>query len=993
MMPPKDGSMLKRAPSRVSVCLTQSLLASLLSLTLVLAPPAFADDESATTCGVDVVFLIDTGGSAVGGFGRIEEAHRLRKLPGYAWMTHENAGHSLAVATRGNAKAIIDALSGEGADIRFAIADYTGDPAQHHEAGHYGELIGRPKLLDDPKKTSTDSLEQRLFVANTETFQVQRFRNPRGLSRTDHSRRVSSGPNSPDNTTPESFGRGRSWGGTGEASESEPSKAGGWFGENEFGRAGPNGIAIDSQRNFYALDAGGSRVQKFSSFGLFITQWGGKGSGPGEFYYGKDHGGPMGIAIAGNRVFVTDQGNFRVQVFTQDGKYVSAFGTNGTGNGQFLKPTHVTVDSKGHVYVTDWERRDVQKFVSSASGYEWALTFGGKETVAHEQGLFYAKADGYGPNGIAVNSKDLIHVSDSGNCRVQVFDSGGVFQHQIPAAHYTPAKVLAKRKRDKEYLISKVVKKAKSYKEGTVERVVKNATTGSLGARRYYIKYWLSKYKEMGGTLTGDAIFTDAAIKEVMTILVNDRKWYADNYWQRDFDKHKDWLPNAVMAELYGAARPAGGGGVGKPTAPVDVCNTLRANEVDYKQYETHVNFSGPIPGRLPKWTKSAQPEYPASKWVGPGAIAIGNNDEIFVVDAPYADSALSTTMSIKQFSASGEYMGLVLKSGRSIPSLSGIAMWRNRGTAPSKMALDPLRKLEYARSAYRVAKQFMPPERRHGLRDEDIATTALETTVRQHQFRSGDDNGGLFALHQLATDGIPAPGKGYFSCWASATPPGTSEERAKACPSAIGWRESKDIARVIVWYGSQASHTVSVNVDQAIAALKENDITVAVVNLFIGQKINTNWTLEKNFGHWYGPGMNNDYFSKRGVGIDCPDPTLTRASSKLVKTCPFGGVVDGDGQATRIIDATGGVYQHLFEGDHQGNAESVRKYWNDGKGVYGPTLKFIMDQFSPPPMAGSSVPVTVSNDGKTLYVAKFDDGKATGDIEAWSLNAASIPT
>ncbi|GIT26488.1 MAG: hypothetical protein CM1200mP41_25320 [Gammaproteobacteria bacterium] len=64
----------------------------------------------------------------------------------------------------------------------------------------------------------------------------------------------------------------------------------------------------------------------------------------------------------------------------------------------------------------------------------------------------------------------------------------------------------------------------------------------------------------------------------------------------------------------------------------------------------------------------------------------------------------------------------------------------------------------------------------------------------------------------------------------------------------------------------------------------------------------------------------------------------------------------------------------------------------NDGKGNYEPTVKFILDQFNPPPMAGSSVPVTVSNDGKTLYVAKFDDGKATGDLEAWSLSAAIFP-
>ena len=65
---------------------------------------------------------------------------------------------------------------------------------------------------------------------------------------------------------------------------------------------------------------------------------------------------------------------------------------------------------------------------------------------------------------------------------------------------------------------------------------------------------------------------------------------------------------------------------------------------------------------------------------------------------------------------------------------------------------------------------------------------------------------------------------------------------------------------------------------------------------------------------------------------------------------------------------------------------------WNDGKGNYEPTVKFILDQFNPPPMAGSSVPVTVSNDGRTLYVAKFNDGKATGDLEAWSLSAANIP-
>ena len=70
-----------------------------------------------------------------------------------------------------------------------------------------------------------------------------------------------------------------------------------------------------------------------------IDMWGGHGSDDGQFAHMAHHGGMMGIAIGphGN-VFITDQGNFRVQVFAQDGTFRSKFGTRGRGDGQFLKP-------------------------------------------------------------------------------------------------------------------------------------------------------------------------------------------------------------------------------------------------------------------------------------------------------------------------------------------------------------------------------------------------------------------------------------------------------------------------------------------------------------------------------------------------------------------------------------------------------------------------------------------------------------------------------
>ena len=50
---------------------------------------------------------------------------------------------------------------------------------------------------------------------------------------------------------------------------------------------------------------------------------------------------------------MVDGGNFRVQVFDRDGKYLKSFGSVGKQYGQFARPKEIAADRDGNVYVVD----------------------------------------------------------------------------------------------------------------------------------------------------------------------------------------------------------------------------------------------------------------------------------------------------------------------------------------------------------------------------------------------------------------------------------------------------------------------------------------------------------------------------------------------------------------------------------------------------------------------------------------------------------------
>ena len=96
-------------------------------------------------------------------------------------------------------------------------------------------------------------------------------------------------------------------------------------------------------------------------------------------------------------------------------EFMFLWGSNGGGQGQFSGPHGIEVDDEGNVYVVDTGNNRVQKFNSDG---EFLLTWGsfgaGDGQFNHPHGV------GIGPNG-------HIFVSETGNNRVQKFTTDGVF--------------------------------------------------------------------------------------------------------------------------------------------------------------------------------------------------------------------------------------------------------------------------------------------------------------------------------------------------------------------------------------------------------------------------------------------------------------------------------------------------------------------------------------------------------------------------------------
>ena len=105
----------------------------------------------------------------------------------------------------------------------------------------------------------------------------------------------------------------------------------------------PAGIALNEAGEIFIADGyANARVHKFTPKGKFILSWGGPGSGDGQFNL------PHGVWIdRQGRVLVSDRENDRVQVFDQDGGYIS------TWPSKLIGPALMYVDNEDTVYIPE----------------------------------------------------------------------------------------------------------------------------------------------------------------------------------------------------------------------------------------------------------------------------------------------------------------------------------------------------------------------------------------------------------------------------------------------------------------------------------------------------------------------------------------------------------------------------------------------------------------------------------------------------------------
>ena len=148
---------------------------------------------------------------------------------------------------------------------------------------------------------------------------------------------------------------------------------------------------VDPEGRIWAASSFDHVFWIFDRDGRHLESWGRPGRGEGEFHFEAEGNGFGSVAFRPDGGFyVADAGNARVQQFDPDRKFIREWGGFGTGDGEFVSPLDIALDVAGHVYVLSDTRHDIQEFDADGTFIRRVATGVGPYLAVESDGDVYA---------------------------------------------------------------------------------------------------------------------------------------------------------------------------------------------------------------------------------------------------------------------------------------------------------------------------------------------------------------------------------------------------------------------------------------------------------------------------------------------------------------------------------------------------------------------------------------------------------------------------